>query len=77
MPKPKGDILDSIFDLIGTPGASDSQYISDEIAQNYIKKFKPRAAMDFKAHFPEICPAGIELAKSLLEFNPYFRASAE
>ena len=41
-PATEGHVLDSIFDLLGTPNDIDLSFISDENALFYMKKFKER-----------------------------------
>lgn len=41
-PATQGDILESVFDLIGTPSELDASFITDDLALAYIKKFHPR-----------------------------------
>ena len=38
----EGDVLDSIFDLLGTPTDLDLAFVTDEHALAYLKKFKQR-----------------------------------
>lgn len=63
--------------MIGTPTSKDSSFILDSNALQYLHKFKPRKAKDLHAHFPKVHPEGVKLLKSLLQFNPYFRPTAE
>jgi mitogen-activated protein kinase 1/3 len=76
LPSTDGDLLDAIFDLIGTPQEADLAFIRDELTGEYLKKFKPRAARDLTSEFPELDPAGIELLRRMLSFNPHCRPSA-
>lgn len=77
LPKTEGDLLNSIFELIGTPNDDDLKFISDGFAIAYIKKFAQREAQDFEQIFPDINPEGLKLVKSMLSFNPFFRPTAE
>jgi len=40
-------LLESIFDLIGTPEEADMAFITDAQAQKYIRKFKTRPRANF------------------------------
>jgi len=42
LPSTEGDVLESVFDLIGTPSDLDLSFITDVHALAYIKKFRPR-----------------------------------
>lgn len=54
LPKTDGDILESIFDLIGTPSDLDLAFITDQDARSYIKKFKKRPEANLYDIFPQI-----------------------
>jgi hypothetical protein len=41
-PTTEGHVLESVFDLIGTPNDLDLSFITDDSAYTYIKKFKQR-----------------------------------
>lgn len=77
LPQTEGDLLDGIFELIGTPKHVDWKFISDKFAVDYLKKFKAREPKDFEKEFPIVDPEGIKLLQSMLKFNPNFRPSAE
>ena len=57
-------MLDSIFDLIGTPKPHDYNFMSDDNAIVYIKKFKERPRKTL--NLPGIEKEGIELLTSIL-----------
>lgn len=42
LPSTEGDVLESVFDLIGTPSDLDLSFITDVHALAYTKKFRPR-----------------------------------
>ena len=42
LPATKGDVLESIFDILGTPTELDLMFVTDEHALAYLKKFKQR-----------------------------------
>ncbi len=66
LPQTDGDLLDSIFDLIGTPQKEDWKFISDNFAIDYLKKFKVRPPRDLYQELPNIEPEGIKLLQSIL-----------
>jgi len=61
-----GHILESIFDMIGTPSEVDLSFVTDESALAFIKEFKPRKAVDLKTKFPHISDKGLNLLKMML-----------
>lgn len=46
LPQTQGDLLDSVFDLIGTPKDTDWKFISDNFAIDYVKKFAKKEPKD-------------------------------
>ena len=76
-PEPTNDILQSIFDLIGTPNKVDLSFISDAQAFDYIRKFQLRSEADYAQKFPSSCDQSRDLLKKMLKFNPFFRLDAE
>lgn len=77
LPSTEGDLLDSIFDLIGTPDEADLSFITDEQAKSYVRKFKKRPRANFKEVFPKISSEGLYLLQQMLQFNPFMRPSVE
>ena len=59
LPSTNGDLLDSIFDLIGTPSADELKFISDEYCLQYLAKFKPRKPRSLAKELDHISPDGI------------------
>jgi mitogen-activated protein kinase 1/3 len=70
-------VLDSIFDLIGTPTETDIAFICDQQAANYIRKFTPRPKPNLKEIFSCVSEEGIHLLTQMLQFNPYMRPTVE
>jgi hypothetical protein len=54
-------VLDSIFDLLGTPSDLDLSFITDENAYIYMKKFKARPRANLPKVFNKVSPEGIHL----------------
>ena len=77
LPSTKGDVLDSIFDLIGTPTETDIAFICDQQAANYIRKFTPRPKPNLKEIFSCVSEEGLHLLTQMLQFNPYMRPTVE
>lgn len=76
-PTTDGHVLDSIFDILGTPSDLDLSFITDENAWVYMKKFKPRPQANLQKIFNEISPEGIHLMTQMLQFNPFLRPTVE
>jgi serine/threonine protein kinase len=71
------DQLNCIFDVIGTPGDSDIDSIRNPKAKKYVKKLRPREALDWSSVVPDAPEEAIDLLNSLLAFNPANRPTAE
>jgi hypothetical protein len=61
-----GHILESIFNMIGTPTEVDASFITDKSALDYLSKFKARPAVDFKVRFADILDQGLNLLTMML-----------
>jgi len=77
LPATKGDVLESIFDLIGTPTETDIAFVSDQQAAGYIRKFTPRPRAELASIFPIVSKEGHHLLTQMLQFNPYLRPNVE
>lgn len=77
MPCTQGHVLDSIFDLIGTPTQYDMAFTEDENAKAYMRKFRPRPRADMHKVFPQISYLGRHLLTQMLQFNPQMRLTTE
>lgn len=66
LPSTDGDVLDSVFDLIGTPSDLDLSFITDAHALTYIKKFKKRPRPNLQTIFPKISSEGLHLIEQML-----------
>ena len=73
LPPPNGHILDSIFNLLGTPSQAEMLWMSDEVAIQFTKKFTPRPRKNFTHEFAKVGPEGCALLDKMLQFNPYLR----
>lgn len=77
LPCTHGHVLDSIFNLIGSPNQLDMAFIDDQNAVMYLQKFKQRGAADLAHWFPGVSEQGRNLLTQMLQFNPYLRPTAE
>ena len=76
LPSTGGDILQSIFNLIGTPSEQDLEFISDEFARDYLRKFGCRPRRDLASELTHVEAEGIELLNQMLQFNSNLRPTA-
>jgi len=77
IPDTRGDQLEVIFEMIGTPDALETSFITDSKALSYLERFKPQKAVDLKMLYPKSDPQGLDLMKQMLSFNPYFRPTVD
>jgi mitogen-activated protein kinase 1/3 len=73
----KSDQLKVILEILGDQDASDTSFVSDPSALDYIKTLTPNSCkIDFKKEFPFTTPEILDILKNMLEFNPHFRSTA-
>lgn len=70
-------MLDSVFDLLGSPTELDLSFITDENALIYMKKFKQRPPANLEQYFHGVSPEGVHLLRQMLQINPYLRPTIE
>lgn len=75
-PAANGHILESIFAMIGSPTSDDICFLDDKNAKYYLSKFASNIPPSLHLYFPGVGSEAIQLLESLLQFNPYFRATA-
>ncbi len=63
MPATQGDVLESVFDLLGTPTDLDLAFVTDEHALAYLRKFKQRPQPNWSKTFPKISNQGLFLLR--------------
>ncbi len=73
----RGDQLDHIFNMIGTPTADDMSFVTDEKAIRYLERFKPRAPSNLREKYPSGSDAGLTLLSKMLQFNPFNRPNVD
>lgn len=74
--KGKNDQLKVIFDILGTPGERESEFITDANSLSYLKSFKLKEKKEFKTLFPASSSDAIDLLQKMLKFNPNERISS-
>merc|ERR1712232_1271611 len=72
-----GDMLNKIFNLIGTPSAVDCEAVSREDAKRYLKCFDDRKGDGFAKVFPHITKASLEMLEKTLVFSPTKRITVK
>jgi mitogen-activated protein kinase 1/3 len=76
-PSSENDQINMIFDVIGTPDEEDQEFITDQKAAAYIKAFPKKTPKDLQIFYPSSPPAGVDLLRELLTFNPNKRMSLD
>ena len=73
----KYDQMNIIFDIIGTPSEKEYEFVTDNVAIDYLKTFDYRQKRNFKEYYPGANNAAIDLLEKMLKFNPYHRISID
>lgn len=75
----KGDQLNIIFEVIGTPAPDDAieEFLETQESVEYVRRQAPRPRADLAAKYPATEASGIALLQRLLQFNPNKRPTAE
>ena len=76
-PFSSNDQLAIIFQIIGTPSESDTSFVTDLKALEYLNQFPPQERADLKVKYPGSSPEAIDFLERVLVFNPYFRISLQ
>jgi len=71
------DQLNVIFNILGTPCASDAAWIQREDAKRYLSCFKARGGQRFEDRFDHASKADIDILEATLHFNPQRRATVD
>lgn len=70
------DQLIKIHKTLGQQSADDTSFISVLEFQKYNSQLQSKESKSLSHFFPHTCPELLTLLKDLLEFNPFFRATA-
>jgi len=73
----KDDQLAVIFEILGTPNAEDSAFVTDTKATTYLKSFTEIERIDLQDKYKGASADAIDLLNRMLQFNPYFRVSVD
>lgn len=73
--KGKGDQLNKIFNLIGTPTEAEIEELLHRDTKTYIRHFKEREGEGFESHFPLAPPESRDLLQKMLKFSMRARIS--
>lgn len=71
------DQLNKIFDLIGSPQASDINEITRSDAKRYVETFEARPGVGLSTRFPYADEMSLDLLGKMLVFNPKARISVQ
>ena len=75
--KGKQDQLKVIFDVMGTPGERESEFITDGNSLNYLKSFKMQEKKGLKMIFLGSSGESLDLFEKMLKFIPNERINCE
>ena len=75
----KGDQLNIIFEVIGTPKPDEAieEFLESQESVDYVKKLPARPRTDLGDKYPATEKSGIALLQRMLEFNPNKRPTAQ
>ena len=76
-PSTNSDQLSYIFDIIGTPGPSDLDCITDEKAKLYLQSFDAREKVDLNRIYSRTNQQYLDLCEKILLFDPNSRIDIE
>lgn len=66
-----------IFSVLGTPNASEIDFVTDDKAIEYLKSFKNKKRVDFKELYPAANDNCIDFLNQTLIFNPRKRITID
>ena len=69
--------LDRVMEITGRPSAADVESINSPLAQTMLESLPPTKAKNMRDMFPTASNDALDLMKSLLQFNPGKRLTAE
>lgn len=75
----KGDQLNIIFDVIGTPDPEDpiEEFLESAESVDYVRKQPARPRADLATKYPATERRGLDLLQRMINFNPNKRPTAE
>jgi len=71
------DMLSKIFSLIGTPTEAEIVALDREDAKRYVACFAERPGCGFRARFPHVDQASLDMLAALLKFSPNDRITVQ
>ena len=71
------DQMNKIIKVLGVPDSNDLSFMSSPKQKAFLATYEQYKGKKFNTIFPAEGDESIHLLKKMLEFNPYFRYSAE
>ena len=69
--------LDRVMEVTGRPSQEDVESINSPLAQTMLESLPPTKAKKLRDMFPTAPEEAVDLLKSLLQFNPHKRLTAD
>ena len=69
--------MGKIFNMIGSPSEDDLSFVTDEKALLYLHRYTARPPANLREKYPEGSDDAFRILRSMLQFNPFKRASAD
>ena len=76
-PSNNTDQLNLIFNVLGTPSDDDLDFITDEMALDYLKSFEKRSPKNLYDTYAGSCKDSIDLLYKMIKFNPNKRITVD
>lgn len=73
----ENDQMNKIIKVLGAPDSNDLSFMSSPKQKAFLATYEQYKGKKFNTIFPAEGDESIHLLKKMLEFNPYFRYSAE
>mmetsp|Transcript_1721 Transcript_1721/g.3892 ORF Transcript_1721/g.3892 Transcript_1721/m.3892 type:complete len:173 (-) Transcript_1721:39-557(-) len=71
----KSDMLNKIFNIIGTPADAEIVELDREDSKKYLRCFEKRQGTGLQPKFPHVEPGSLDILEKMLKFSPRCRLS--